>query len=111
MGKSAYIPEKGRLLQRVRGGRRTTIYKMIGKRNNGQVPCFVCGKHVTEDRASLEHVLRQRDGGSDEMSNLAISHEWCNRNRDAIEAGTIPVRKVEAAVGQVLQQGREVHQG
>lgn len=77
--------EKGRRSQRIRGQRRETIYKMTAKRHGGQVPCFVCGRHVTVARATLEHVVRRRDGGTDDMGNLAISHEWCNANRDAIE--------------------------
>jgi 5-methylcytosine-specific restriction endonuclease McrA len=77
---------QARLNQRVRGARRETIYKMIAKRNCGQVPCFVCGRHVAHNRATLEHIVRRRDGGTDDMSNLSISHEWCNSHRDAIEA-------------------------
>jgi hypothetical protein len=67
---------------------------MLSHRHGGTVPCFVCGHHVTPNRASLEHIQRLRDGGTDDMNNLAISHEWCNQNRDAIEAGTIPKRRI-----------------
>ncbi len=63
-------------------GRRETIYKMLLKRHCGKVPCFVCGKHVELKDATLEHILERRNGGTDAMFNLSISHFLCNQNRD-----------------------------
>lgn len=65
----------------VRQQRRDTIYKMKLKRNAGKCPCFVCGKHVTLDDATLEHVIERSKGGTDDMSNLDISHGKCNHER------------------------------
>jgi 5-methylcytosine-specific restriction endonuclease McrA len=63
--------------------RRDTIYKMLGKKkdNDGKVPCFVCKEHVDYEDATLEHVTPQSLGGTDEMDNLSISHELCNKLR------------------------------
>lgn len=65
----------------VRQNRRDTIYKMKLKRNSGKCPCFVCGKHVTLQDATLEHVVERSKGGTDDMSNLDISHGKCNKER------------------------------
>ena len=81
-----YGAEAAKHAQRIRGSRRETLYKMISKRSGGVVACFVCGRHVPPNRATLEHVVPRRDGGTDDMDNLAISHGWCNSNRDQIEA-------------------------
>jgi hypothetical protein len=84
MGKRTRGPSralKGRLQAAVRSGRRETIYKMLGKQNDGVVPCFVCGLHVEKKDATLEHKLPVSKGGTDDMDNLSISHEKCNRKR------------------------------
>ncbi len=72
---------KARLAGAVRKGRRETLYKILAKRHQGLVPCYVCCGHVEPEDATLEHILEQRNGGTDEMSNLAISHEICNQER------------------------------
>lgn len=72
---------KGRLHTAVMQGRRETIYKMIAKKNEGIVPCFVCGKHVKNRNATLEHIIPKSKGGSDDMQNLSISHYQCNQRR------------------------------
>lgn len=61
--------------------RRETIYKFMIKKHDGMVPCFVCGKHVKEKNATLEHILPKSQGGTDEMDNLTISHYQCNNAR------------------------------
>ena len=62
----------------IRASRRSTIYRMLAKKHAGKVPCFVCGRHVREKNATLEHIKPKSKGGSDEMGNLAISHYQCN---------------------------------
>lgn len=71
-----------RLAGSVRKGRRETVYRMLLKRH-GSVPCFVCGKHVKEPHATLEHILAVSKGGTDDMDNLSISHNVCNARRGA----------------------------
>lgn len=70
-----------RLKGNVRQSRRCTIYKMLANKNNGKVPCFVCGEHVDKDKATLEHIIPISKGGTDSMDNLAISHFRCNVKR------------------------------
>lgn len=73
---------KGRLHTALMQGRRGTVYKMKAKKNDGVVPCFVCGEHVKPEHATLEHVLQLSKGGTDDMDNLDISHEKCNQQRE-----------------------------
>lgn len=65
----------------IRKSRRETLYRMLKKRNSGVVPCFVCGKNVLSDDATLEHIIPISKGGTDDMNNLTISHGKCNWNR------------------------------
>lgn len=83
---------KARLQGTVRATRRETIYKMLAKKNGGTVPCFVCGRHVREKNATLEHVIPVSKGGTDDMHNLAISHWQCNQRRGAVESFNAEVK-------------------
>lgn len=71
-----------RLNGSIRKGRRETLYKMIQKRCDGRVPCYVCGENITsENYATLEHILPLGNGGTDNMDNLWLSHAKCNNKR------------------------------
>lgn len=72
---------RNKLAAGIRKGRRETIYKMLAKRHGGHVPCFVCGAHVPEADATLEHIKPLSKGGTDNMDNLSISHSRCNHMR------------------------------
>lgn len=74
---------QAKLAGSVRQGRRSTVYKMLSKQHDGTVPCFVCGKHVKEPHATLEHITPLSKGGTDDMDNLSISHNVCNNRRGA----------------------------
>lgn len=71
---------KGRLRTGLLQGRRDTLFKMLTKRH-GVCPCFVCMEPVAYDDASVEHIVPSSKGGTDDMSNLTISHEQCNIDR------------------------------
>lgn len=73
--------QKARLATAIRQNRRDTVYKMLSKKHDGSVPCFVCGRHVKEKSATLEHIIPISLGGTDDMDNLAISHNMCNMRR------------------------------
>jgi len=52
--------------------------------------CWICGKPVDQDlpandpmHASIDHVIPRSQGGSDDASNLRLSHHRCNHGRDA----------------------------
>lgn len=83
--KMAYVSGgmKARLQSSVRASRRSTVYRMLAKRNDGTVPCYVCGLHVEPKHATLEHVIPVSKGGTDDMDNLSISHRKCNQRRGA----------------------------
>lgn len=63
----------------VRKSRRQTLWRMLFKRGDGVVCCFLCEKPITKpEYATLEHILPLSKGGTDEMHNLALSHQKCN---------------------------------
>lgn len=80
---------QARLDGAVRKSRRETLYRMLAKKHEGTVPCFVCGKHVRERSATLEHIVPTSLGGTDEMSNLTISHNYCNQQRGEYSSTTV----------------------
>lgn len=73
--------QRAKLAGTIRANRRETIYKMMLKRFGGRCPCYVCGEHVSPHEATLEHILPVSKGGTDEMDNLSISHQACNKRR------------------------------
>ncbi|MDQ3060997.1 MAG: HNH endonuclease [Pseudomonadota bacterium] len=79
---------------------RLKMYRTVARQLHGQVPCWICGEHVTPEAATLEHILPRCEGGSSHAENLAISHEVCNGQRHA--AGRVPASA--AAPGQVLRR-------
>jgi hypothetical protein len=88
---------KARLATTVRQGRRETVYKMLMRRQ-GSVPCFVCTRHVDEEKASLEHVIPLAHGGTDDMDNLSISHALCNQLRGDLLAESDEFMALRAAL-------------
>ena len=72
---------------------RIKMYKTVARQLHGQVPCWVCGEHVTPEAATLEHIKALSEGGNSHADNLAISHEVCNGQRHAV--GRVP-RSVDA---------------
>ena len=62
---------------------RQKIYDTIARQLHGQVPCWVCGLHVAQPDATLEHIQPLSDGGNSHQANLAISHSVCNNQRHA----------------------------
>jgi len=67
---------------------RIKIYRTVARQLHGQVPCWVCGTHVAQQEATLEHIKPLSEGGNSHAENLAISHGRCNRER----AGTPPIQ-------------------
>lgn len=49
--------------------------------SDGVVLCYVCGKPVAPDDATLEHIIPLAVAGDDHPDNLAISHALCNQAR------------------------------
>ena len=62
---------------------RQKIYNTIARQLHGQVPCWVCGLHVAELDATLEHIQPLSESGNSHQANLAISHAECNQARHA----------------------------
>jgi 5-methylcytosine-specific restriction endonuclease McrA len=66
---------------------RNKIYRTVARQLHGVVPCWVCGQHVSEDTATLEHIRPKSEGGSSHLENLTISHAACNGGRHARQPG------------------------
>ncbi len=43
--------------------------------------CYLCGGRPGEDPWEVEHVVAFSKGGSDDLSNLKLSHRSCNRRK------------------------------
>lgn len=43
--------------------------------------CHLCGQHVPRHQATLDHLTRLADGGTDREDNLALAHRACNSRK------------------------------
>lgn len=41
--------------------------------------CWLCGGNLPAHDRTLEHLVAQSNGGTDELHNLAVTHEACNK--------------------------------
>jgi 5-methylcytosine-specific restriction endonuclease McrA len=73
---------------------RDKIYKTVARQLHGNVPCWMCGEHVSPADATLEHIQPLSEGGSSHIENLAISHGRCNNQRHA-KAALLPAGGTE----------------
>jgi len=48
--------------------------------------CYWCGVGFDEEeelqQVSIDHVVRYRDGGPNEIDNLVLAHKGCNQSRE-----------------------------
>jgi hypothetical protein len=64
--------------------RASVLMRSVIERDGSQ--CFYCGKALKDDDMTIEHLLSISSGGSNHLSNLAISCKPCNS-----EAGRLPI--------------------
>lgn len=50
--------------------------QFIGKR---WLPCFFCGKRLTRNEATVDHILAKSKGGKSSAKNFAIACVQCNQ--------------------------------
>lgn len=43
--------------------------------------CAVCGKPVTKEQSSVEHITPLSRGGKNDETNTRIVHIWCHRRK------------------------------
>jgi 5-methylcytosine-specific restriction endonuclease McrA len=55
------------------------LRKQLYKRYNGI--CMWCGKRITFDGSSVEHIKPLAEGGTSDPANLGLSCKRCNNNR------------------------------
>lgn len=41
--------------------------------------CFYCGKPMTDDDITVEHLIALDKGGNNRLENMALAHDACNR--------------------------------
>lgn len=82
---------------------RDKIYKTVARQLHGVVPCWVCGEHVLQAAATLEHIKPLGEGGNSHAENLAISHELCNNQRHAAASGQAGVAAGAARAGSPVE--------
>ncbi len=58
-----------------------------------RVPCCFCGRLLTLDQATMEHVVPRSQGGPNVLENLEISCSPCNQERGVTEFDEFRKRK------------------
>lgn len=50
--------------------------------------CFWCDVEFSEEWPyTIDHLITQRDGGSNALENLVLACDWCNRERGSMSVG------------------------
>ena len=55
----------------------TKMYFALVERDTSA--CFYCGHHVTEDEATIEHLVARSMGGPNHIANYVLAHAHCNQ--------------------------------
>jgi hypothetical protein len=61
--------------------RRAHLYHSLFLQLHGQVPCWICGLHMTPEEATLEHLKPAARGGTLRHDNVVLTHSNCNNQR------------------------------
>ena len=65
----------------------TTAYwffrRWMHERDGGT--CGICGAPVDLAKMDIDHIVQLTDGGSDDPSNLRVTHPSCNRRRPRVQ--------------------------
>ena len=56
---------------------------LVARDGNG---CLYCGKPVSLDEATLEHIVPMSAGGPDHLANLTLAHQACNQAAGSLSA-------------------------
>lgn len=58
--------------------------------NHGWYTCAKCGKKIRKADADIDHIVPQKYGGWDSLSNLQCLCKHCNRSKQASMKDTLP---------------------
>lgn len=86
------------------GRKKSYIKEKIAIQKRDGCNCFYCGEEMTEDDLTLEHLIPLTAGGLNELSNMVLAHEECNKlmgNKPLVE-------KVKYAISAQGNKTREV---
>jgi 5-methylcytosine-specific restriction endonuclease McrA len=82
MNRGGYNSKRGR-----RNGMNTRAAKRRLFGNRASRPCHYCGKRLTLDTATFDHVRALSRGGYDKTSNGALACGKCNSQKGSMSAG------------------------
>lgn len=76
---------------------------VLYKKQNGC--CFYCGNRFAFSIITIDHVVRKRDGGTNEMSNLVLACFPCNQYREMGSASEKARRKFVQRQAEYIMTG------
>ena len=72
--------------------------------------CFICGKEIDldvhRDHIDIDHIEPIKTGGKDEPNNFAVTHDSCNRQK---QASDLRVAKVLSSFEEFAKARRASH--
>lgn len=80
--------------------KRRVLFDLYGQATPAgkRVACCFCGRLLSLQGATIEHVVPRSKGGKHESGNLLLSCHRCNHQRGAEEFGAFRARMVQAKV-------------
>jgi hypothetical protein len=73
-GKVKWRASKKKKVNRKRG---PVVVQTLAKRDGES--CWFCGLPLTQEEATIEHLLNVSNGGNNHINNLVLAHEKCNQ--------------------------------
>ena len=101
-------------VSRLSGTEREKLLHSLHETQNGN--CFICAKpidlHLHANRIDIDHIEPTSSGGKDGPVNFALTHDSCNRSK---QAGDLRVARVLASfdtlAGQIVDENRSPNLG
>jgi len=59
------------------------VYSDLEVKGVYTAPCYLCGKNLTKDNATVDHYMPKSKGGSGKKENLRIACKNCNVKKDS----------------------------
>jgi len=71
--------------------------------------CFICGETIDLDiqNINIDHIKPLANGGKDETTNFAITHEHCNKSKQDAD---LDVAKILYRLGKIMKSAEDIHE-